>query len=229
MQEPSIVEMDMNQIPVLRLAVRNSGTTDIYNYVTNTFVKEIENIRKNGFVRIRADGEIFDLSENINLEKNKKHNIEIIIDRLIISKDLRSRLAESIEAATNFSDGLVIINVDGGEDFLFSKNFSCPEHDISFESLEPRMFSFNSPFGACKKCTGLGVFMKIDPELIIPDKTKSIKSGGIKGSGWSMEGNSIANMYFEALAKNIIFHSALRFVSSQKKLLILFYTVQKAK
>ena len=184
-----------------------------------TFVKEIENIRKNGFVRIRADGEIFDLSENINLEKNKKHNIEIIIDRLIISKDLRSRLAESIEAATNFSGGLVIINVDGGEDFLFSKNFSCPEHDISFESLEPRMFSFNSPFGACKKCTGLGVFMKIDPELIIPDKTKSIKSGGIKGSGWSMEGNSIANMYFEALAKKYNFSLSTPICELSKKII----------
>lgn len=170
-----------------------------------TFVKEIENIRKNGFVRIRADGEIFDLSENINLEKNKKHNIEIIIDRLIINQEIRSRLAEAIEAATNFSNGLVIINLDNEKDFLFSKNFSCPEHDISFEALEPRMFSFNSPFGACKKCTGLGVFMKVDPELIIPDKTKSIKEGGIKGSGWSMEGNTIANMYFEALAKKYNF------------------------
>ena len=170
-----------------------------------TFVKEIENIRKNGFVRIRADGEIFDLSENINLEKNKKHNIEIIIDRLIINQEIRSRLAEAIETATNFSNGLVIINLDNEKDFLFSKNFSCPDHDISFEALEPRMFSFNSPFGACKKCTGLGVFMKIDPDLIIPDKTKSIKSGGIKGSGWSMAGNTIANMYFEALAKKYNF------------------------
>ena len=170
-----------------------------------TYAKEIENIRKNGFVRVRINGEIFDLADDIKLEKNKKHNLEIIVDRIVISEDIRSRLSEAIETATNFSGGLVIINVDLKEDILFSKNFSCPEHNIGFEELSPRMFSFNSPFGACKKCTGLGVFMKIDPELIIPDKFKSINDGGIKGSGWSMEGNSIANMYFEALSKKYEF------------------------
>lgn len=168
-------------------------------------VKEIENIRKNGFVRIRADGEVYDLSESIKLDKNKKHSIEVIVDRLKIDGQIRSRLSESIESATDLAEGVVIINVDGEEDILFSKDFSCPEHNISFEELTPRMFSFNSPFGACKKCTGLGVFMKIDPELIIPDKSKSIREGGIKGSGWSMEGNSIANMYFDALSKKYNF------------------------
>ncbi len=168
-------------------------------------IKEIENARKNGFVRIRVDKEIFDLSETIKIDKNKKHNIEIIVDRLKVEDDVRSRLSESIESATDLSEGVVIINIDGKEDILFSKDFSCPEHNISFEELTPRMFSFNSPFGACKKCTGLGVFMKIDPELIIPDKSKSIREGGIKGSGWSMEGNSIANMYFDALSKKYNF------------------------
>ena len=167
--------------------------------------KEIESARKNGFVRIRIDSEVFDLSETIKLDKNKKHNIEIIVDRLKIEDEIRSRLSEAIESATDLAEGVVIINVDGEEDILFSKDFSCPEHNISFEELTPRMFSFNSPFGACKKCTGLGVFMKIDPELIIPDKSKSIREGGIKGSGWSMEGNSIANMYFEALSKKYNF------------------------
>lgn len=168
-------------------------------------IKEIENARKNGFVRIRVDSEVFDLSETIKLDKNKKHNIEIIVDRLKVEDEVRSRLSESIESATDLAEGVVIINVDGEEDILFSKDFSCPEHNISFEELTPRMFSFNSPFGACKKCTGLGVFMKIDPELIIPDKSKSIREGGIKGSGWSMEGNSIANMYFDALSKKYNF------------------------
>lgn len=168
-------------------------------------LKEIENIRKNGFVRVRIDGEVYDLSEDIKLDKNKKHNIEVIVDRLKIDNEIKSRLSESIESASDLSEGIIIINVDGEEDILFSKDFSCPEHNISFEELTPRMFSFNSPFGACKKCTGLGVFMKIDPELIIPDKSKSIREGGIKGSGWSMEGNSIANMYFDALSKKYNF------------------------
>ncbi|MDR1627848.1 MAG: excinuclease ABC subunit UvrA [Oscillospiraceae bacterium] len=168
-------------------------------------VKEIENARKNGFVRIRVDGEIYDLSETIKLDKNKKHSIEIIADRLKIDEGVRSRLSESIESATDLAEGIVIINVNGEKDILFSRDFSCPEHSISFEELTPRMFSFNSPFGACKKCTGLGVFMKIDPELIIPDKSKSIRDGGIKASGWSMEGNSIANMYFDALSKKYNF------------------------
>lgn len=110
-------------------------------------------------------------------------------------------MSDSIETALKLSDGLVIINVVNKEDLMFSKNYSCPEHNVSVEELTPRMFSFNSPFGACSKCTGLGVFMKIDPDMIIPDKSLSIKQGGIKGSGWAMEGNTMANMYFNALAE----------------------------
>ena len=170
-----------------------------------TYAKEIENIRKSGFVRIRIDGEIFDLSDDITLDKNKKHNLEVVVDRLVLSDDTSSRLSEAIEASLDWSGGLVIINVNLSKDILFSTSFSCPEHGVNFEELTPRMFSFNSPFGACKKCTGLGVFMKIDPELVIPDKSKSINEGGIKGAGWSMEGNSMANMYLEALSKKYNF------------------------
>ncbi|MBQ5563821.1 MAG: excinuclease ABC subunit UvrA, partial [Clostridia bacterium] len=163
--------------------------------------KEFENAVKSGFVRVRADGIIYDLSEEIPLEKNKKHNIEIVIDRLVIKPEIRSRLADSIETAAKLSGGLVIVAVQGGEDILFSQNYACPEHDISIDELSPRMFSFNNPYGACKKCTGLGVFMQIDIDRIIPDRTKSIREGAIRGSGWAMEGSTIASMYFEALAE----------------------------
>ena len=167
--------------------------------------KEFENAAKSGFVRVRADGIIYDLSEDIPLEKNKKHNIEIVIDRLVIKPEIRSRLADSIETAAKLSGGLIIIAVQGGEDILFSQNYACPEHDISIDELSPRMFSFNNPYGACKKCTGLGVFMQIDIDRIIPDNTKSVRQGAIKGSGWAMEGSTIATMYFEALAEKYKF------------------------
>ena len=167
--------------------------------------KEFENAVKSGFVRVRADGIIYDLSEEIPLEKNKKHNIEIVIDRLVIKPEIRSRLADSIETAAKLSGGLVIVAVQGGEDILFSQNYACPEHDISIDELSPRMFSFNNPYGACKKCTGLGVFMQIDIDRIIPDRTKSIREGAIRGSGWAMEGSTIASMYFEALAEKYEF------------------------
>ncbi len=168
-------------------------------------VKEIENARKSGYVRVRVDGTVYDLSENITLEKNKKHTIEIVIDRIIIKEDVRSRLSDSVETAGELSGGLIVANVIKGEDILFSQNYACPDHDISIEELTPRMFSFNNPHGACKKCMGLGVFMRVDPELILPDKTLSINQGGIKASGWTTEGGAIAKMYYEALAKKYKF------------------------
>ncbi len=167
--------------------------------------KELEKVRKNGFVRVRVDGEVHDLSENIKLEKNKKHTIEVIVDRLVIKEGIRSRLTDSLETAVKLADGLVIVSVADGEEILFSQNYSCPEHGISIEELSPRMFSFNNPMGACPHCTGLGVFMRIDPDIILANAEKSIRQGGIKGSGWAMEGNSIAAMYFEALAEHYHF------------------------
>lgn len=168
-------------------------------------VKELENARKSGYVRVRIDGVIYDLSEEIKLEKNKKHTIEIVIDRIVIKNSIRSRLSDSIETAGELANGIIIINVVDGEDILFSQNYACPEHGISVEELTPRMFSFNSPHGACKKCMGLGVFMRIDPELILPDKNLSINQGAIKASGWTTEGASIAKMYYEALSKKYKF------------------------
>lgn len=168
-------------------------------------VKEFEAARKAGYVRVRVDGIIYDLSEEIKLEKNKKHTIEIVVDRLVIQQDMKSRLADSIEIASGLTGGLIIINVIDGEDMMFSQNYACPEHGISIEELTPRMFSFNNPFGACEKCTGLGVFMKIDPDLILPDRKLSINQGGLKASGWAMEGSTIAAMYMKALAKQYNF------------------------
>ena len=167
--------------------------------------KEFGAARKSGFVRARVDGLVYDLNEKIQLEKNRKHNIEIIVDRLVIKPDIRSRLADSIETASGLTGGIVVINVIDGEDITFSQNYACPEHGVSVEELTPRMFSFNNPFGACKKCTGLGVFMKIDPDLIIPDKRLSIKKGGLKASGWAMEGSTIAAMYMQGLAEHYHF------------------------
>ncbi len=164
--------------------------------------KELERARKAGYVRVRVDGIIYDLSEEIKLEKNKKHNIEIVIDRLVIKKGIETRLGDSVETVSSISGGLVIADVNGKEDILFSQNYACPEHNISIEELAPRMFSFNNPFGACEKCTGLGVFRKIDPELIIPNKELSIRQGAIKASGWSTtDDDSIAMMYFKGIAQ----------------------------
>ena len=168
-------------------------------------VKVLQKAQKGGFVRARVDGIIYDLSEKITLSKNQKHTIEIVVDRLVVAEKIRPRLADSIEIASKLSDGLVVINVIDGEDMLFSQNYACPDHGVSIEELSPRMFSFNNPMGACPHCTGLGVFMRIDPNRIIPDWDKSIAQGGIKGSGWAMEGSSIATMYFEGLADHYNF------------------------
>jgi len=165
-------------------------------------VKEIEHARKAGYVRIRADGIIYDLSEEIKLEKNKKHSIEIVIDRLVIKEGIESRLGDSVETVATISGGLVIVDVIDGEEMLFSQNYACPEHNISIEELSPRMFSFNNPFGACDKCTGLGVFRKIDPDLIIPNKELSIRQGAVKAMGWATtDDNSIAMMYFKGIGQ----------------------------
>ena len=166
------------------------------------YVKELDNIRKSGFVRVRIDGITYDLSEQIKLEKNKKHNIEVIVDRLVIKDEIRSRLSDSVETAADLSKGLIIIDIIGGEELMFSQNYACPEHGVSVEELNPRMFSFNNPFGACPKCSGLGIFMKVSEKLIVPDPSLSIRQGAVKASGWSAaDGGTIAMMYYEALAK----------------------------
>ena len=166
------------------------------------YVKELETVRNSGFVRVRVDGEIFDLSEQIKLKKNNKHTIEVVVDRLVIKESIKSRLADSIETATKLSEGLLNVDVIGSEELTFSLNYACPDHGVSIGEITPRMFSFNSPFGSCKKCSGLGVFMEISPSLIIPDRKLSIRQGAIKAYGWQCKDNtSIAGMYFDALGK----------------------------
>ena len=166
-----------------------------------TQAKELDAARRAGFVRVRIDGNMYDLSEEINLEKNIKHTVEIVVDRLVISDTVRGRLADSIETALAQANGLVVIDVIGGEPMMFSQSYACPEHGISVEELTPRMFSFNNPFGACEKCTGLGTFMKVDPARVIPDKRKSIRESAIKASGWYYAEGSISEMTYKALGK----------------------------
>ena len=189
------------------------------------YVKEFESARKSGYVRVRVDGIVYDLSESIKLEKNKKHTIEIVIDRLVIGEEIRSRLADSIETATSLSGGLLTVDVIDGEELTFSQNYACPEHGISMEELSPRMFSFNNPYGACPKCSGLGIFMSIDPELIVSNKNLSIREGGIRASGWSyIDGGTIAQMYYEGLAEHYGFSLDTPIKNLPKKVMdVIFY------
>ena len=164
------------------------------------YTKELEQAKKSGYVRVRVDGSIYDLSEKIKMDKNKKHSIEIVVDRLVVKESIRSRLADSIETATALTDGLVLFDIIGGEEQLFSLSYACPEHGISVEELTPRMFSFNNPYGACETCTGLGVFTEFDPELLMPNKSLSVHEGGFKVLGWNWKDpKSVANMYANAL------------------------------
>ena len=167
------------------------------------YVKELEAARTAGYARARIDGEMHDLLEPVTLDKNKKHTIEIVVDRLVVRSDMGRRLTDSVETATEQSGGLLTVDVIGGEPLTFSRNYACPEHGVSVEELSPRMFSFNNPFGACPKCTGLGIHMSMDPELIVPDPELSIRQGAIQASGWNYKtGGTIAQMYYEGLAEH---------------------------
>ena len=164
------------------------------------YIKEFESARRSGFVRARVDGELVDLADEIKLDKQKKHTIEIVVDRLVVRPDVRGRLSDSVETAVGLADGLLTVDVVGGEELKFSQNYACPEHGVSIEELTPRMFSFNNPFGACPTCTGLGMQYAIDPDLVLPDRSLSINEGAIRASGWSVKDGTIARMYFTGLA-----------------------------
>lgn len=174
------------------------------------YAKIFDDARKSGYVRVRVDGSMYDLSEEIKLDKNLKHNIEVVIDRLILRSDIIHRLTDSCETAAALSGGLVLVNILQEErDILFSQNYACEDCGISIEELSPRMFSFNNPFGACPTCTGLGAQLKVDPGLIIPNPSLSVLDGAICASGWSnVRGDGISRMYFEALSKK--YHFSLR-------------------
>ena len=169
--------------------------------------KIFEDAKRSGYVRARVDGNLYELDEEIKLEKNKKHTIEIVVDRLIIRPDIQQRLTDSVETASGLTGGLVVVNLLREErDLTFSQNYACEDCGISIEELTPRMFSFNNPFGACPTCTGLGSQLKVDPELIVPDKSLSILEGAIQASGWNnIRGDGISRMYFDALAKKYHF------------------------
>ena len=170
------------------------------------FQKELEGASKSGYSRVRIDGIVYDLSEKIKLEKNIKHNIEIIVDRLVMKEGINSRLTDSLESAFSLTEGTVVIDVIGGEEILFSQNFACPEHGSCMDELEPRMFSFNNPFGACPTCSGLSVFMRVSEDLLVPNRKLSIKDGAIKGCGWGKsDASTIAGMYYNALAEKYNF------------------------
>ncbi len=166
-----------------------------------THQKEFEAARRAGYARVRVDGAMYELDEEITLEKNKRHSVDIVVDRLVSSADMRSRLADSIETATALTGGLVCVAVTDGEDMQFSQSYACPEHGSVIEELSPRMFSFNSPFGACELCTGLGTFMKVAPELVIPNRNLSLREKAVKASGWYYAEGSISEMYYKGLAK----------------------------
>lgn len=170
------------------------------------YQKLLEDTKKSGYVRVRIDGEVMEISSDIKLDKNKKHTIEIVVDRIIVRPDARKRLTDSIETVLNLSGGILLVDVVGKEEVLFSQNLACSDCGISIEELTPRMFSFNTPFGACPTCTGLGTLLKIDPDLVIPDRSKSLADGAISVGGWNT-GNedSYSRMYINALAEHYKF------------------------
>ncbi|MBR2894640.1 MAG: excinuclease ABC subunit UvrA [Oscillospiraceae bacterium] len=190
--------------------------------------KIFDDARRSGYVRVRIDGVLYELTEEIRLEKNKKHNIEVIVDRLIVRPDIRQRLTDSVETACTLAGGIVICNVLSEErDILFSQNYACEDCGISIDELAPRMFSFNNPYGACPTCTGLGNQLKVDPALIIPDETKSILDGAIQVSGWgNVRSDGISRMYFEALSKKYHFQLTTPWnaLTSEAKNIILYGT-----
>ncbi len=201
------VDQIIDQVLALPQATRIQIMAPVIRGKKGEHTKIFDDARKSGYVRVRADGSLYDLSEEIKLDKNKKHNIEIVVDRLVIREDITRRLTDSVEIASNLAGGLVVVNVVGEDrDILFSQNYACEDCGVSIEELTPRMFSFNNPFGACPTCMGLGSQMKIDPELIIPNRDLSILDGAITASGWnSIKSDGIARMYFDALAKKYKF------------------------
>ena len=201
------IDQIIDQIMALPEGTRIQVLAPVVRGRKGEHAKVLDDARRSGYVRVRADGNLYDLSEDIPLEKNKKHNIEIVVDRLIVRPDGAQRLTDSVETASHLSGGIVVVNlVREGQDLTFSQNYACDDCGISIEELTPRMFSFNNPYGACPTCTGLGMQLKADPALIIPDDSLSILDGAITASGWnSIRSDGISRMYFEALSKKYQF------------------------
>ena len=202
------IDQIVDQIMALPEGTRLQVMAPVVRARKGEYVKVFEDARRSGYVRARVDGSVYELSEEIRLDKNIKHDIDIVVDRLVMKPEIARRITDSVETASSLAGGLVKINLTGGEerDLLFSQNYACEDCGISIEELTPRMFSFNNPYGACPKCTGLGTQMLIDPDLIMPDGELSILDGAITASGWqNVRGDSISKMYFDALAKKYHF------------------------
>ena len=201
------VDQIIDQVMALPEATRIQVMAPVIRGKKGEHQKVFEDARRSGYVRARVDGSLYELTEEIKLDKNKKHNIEIVVDRLVIRNDIAQRLTDSVETASNLSGGIVLINlVREDQDLVFSQNYACEDCGISIEELAPRSFSFNNPYGACPTCTGLGFQLKVDPELIIPNRELSILEGAITASGWnSIRSDGISRMYFDALAKKYKF------------------------
>ena len=201
------IDQIIDQIMDLPEGTRVQVLAPVVRAKKGEYAKVFEDARRSGYVRARVDGSLYELTEEIKLEKNKKHNIEIVVDRLVVRPDVRQRMTDSVETASGLTGGLVIANILQEErDILFSQNYACEDCGVSIEELAPRMFSFNNPYGACPTCTGLGSQLKIDPDLVVPDPEKSILDGAIQASGWqNIRGDGISRMYFDALAKKYKF------------------------
>ena len=201
------IDQIIDQILLLREGTKIQILAPVIRARKGEYQKIFEDARKSGYVRVRVDGSLYDLSEELSLEKNKKHNIEIVVDRLAVKADASQRLTDSVETATALAGGIVIIDIpDEKRELMFSQNYACDDCGISIEELTPGMFSFNNPYGACPSCGGLGVQLRANPELIIPNPSISIMDGGINASGWgNVRADSISRMYFEALSKKYKF------------------------
>ena len=204
------VDQIVDQIAALPQATRVQILAPVIRARKGEHQKVFDDARRGGYVRVRVDGSIYDLTETIPLDKNRKHNIEIVVDRVVIRPDQNRRLTDAVEIASALSGGLVLADIpEEKREILFSQNYACDDCGISIEELTPRMFSFNSPYGACPTCGGLGTRLRIDPALIIPDLSKSILDGGITASGWNgVKNESISRMYYDALAEKYHFDLA---------------------
>ena len=222
------IDQIIDQVLALSEGTRIQVMAPVIRGKKGEHAKVFEDAKRSGYVRARVDGSLYELDEEIKLEKNKKHSIEIIVDRLIIRPDIRQRLTDSVETAAKLSGGLVIVNLLREEkDLSFSQNYACEDCGISMEELTPRMFSFNNPFGACPTCTGLGNQLKADPALIVQDGEKSILDGAIQASGWNnIRGDGISRMYFDALSKKYKFSltEPWNSLSNEAKNIILYGT-----
>ena len=201
--EKQSIDQIVDNIMALEADTRIQVLAPVIRSKKGEFIKQLEDYQKEGFVRARIDGDIYELSDDIELDRKKKHNIELVVDRLVIKPDIISRLTESVEIALKHAEKLVLIDIVGQEAKLYSCNYACPDCGFSFPELTPRMFSFNNPFGACPDCLGIGYLMKIDEDLIIPDKDKTLYDG-VKAFGASTmkKGETMAKMYFEAIGKH---------------------------